>query len=113
MKRLLAIGLLAATAAFAKVGDPPPAEDAEMLYRSHANAVEAVRKRDAKVLWRVELFQDVAPTRPDPKKEADVQWTLVVRLVLRGPFLEVDDSKGRHYRIEKKTGRVLGRPAAR
>lgn len=90
---------------YGKVTDPPPIEDGNVIYRSHANIVEAVKQDSQEVLWSTELYKDVQPEHYKPGVEVDIQWNIIRRLEKVGNEIRAVDGKGREYFLNQKTGR--------
>jgi hypothetical protein len=92
---LLAAAIVGSGAVSAKVADAPPIVDGDIIYRSHANYVEAARMGGKDVLWKTELYPSVVPERPDPGVEQDVQWNIIQTLNIQGDLLRATDRQGR------------------
>ncbi len=68
--------------------------------RGYVVATEATTGRR---LWELTIFT----VAEDPALEADVQWTYIVRLGVRGQTLTVVDEEDRVFRVDLKTRNVL------
>jgi outer membrane protein assembly factor BamB len=91
------------------VGDPTPVVEGNIVYRSHANYVEALKKDSPKVLWKTELYPNVYPEKYNPHLEEDVQWNIIQKLELHGRLIRAVDSKGKVYCLDKNTGKIQTR----
>jgi outer membrane protein assembly factor BamB len=100
---------LVCSPAMAKVGDLTPIVEGNIVYRSHANYVEALKKDSQKVLWKTELYPNVHPEKYNPLLEKDVQWNIIQKLELHGRLIRGVDSKGKVYCLDKNTGKIQKR----
>jgi len=92
-------------ASFAKIGDPPPVIDGAVIYRSHANFVEAIDQRTQRQLWKTEVFED-SKDDIDPSLEADVQMNVISIISLRGEFIWIKSRRGQEFLLIKANGKV-------
>lgn len=94
-----------ASTASAKVGDPPPVIDADVIYRSHANYVEAINQKTRKQLWKTVAFEN-SNGKLDPDLEADVQMNIISVIKLQGQFIYIRNRQGDEFLLIKATGKV-------
>jgi hypothetical protein len=98
---------LGAPAAKGKVGDCKPICDGPVLFRSHANYVEAYDIAHQMLLWHTELFSDKYLGVYDPKIEEDAQWNIACVTALQGDIVQVTDGNGKRYDVDKNSGSVI------
>lgn len=105
----LVIGLILflVTFALAKVGNPPPVIDGNIIYRSHTNYVEAVDVKSQKVRWKTIVYKDIEPQIYKPNLEKDVQWNIITSIQLINGSLKVTDSNGKSYYLDKHNGKHI------
>ena len=103
----MALLLLGTSAAEGKISDCKPIADGQVLYRSHANYVEAYDNESQQILWHTELFSDKYRGTYDPKIEEDVQWNIAYLKTLQGEVVTATDGNGKRYNLDKNSGRVV------
>jgi hypothetical protein len=104
---LLALFLLAAPLS-AGTGDSPPIHEGGVIFRGHANYVEAASSKTGKLLWRTYLYQNLKPKHyiPGPKHAPQVETVRSMRS--QASHLEVE-GKSHIYWLDKKSGQIINR----
>ena len=95
----------ALTIGFAKIGDPPPVIDGDVIYQSHANYVEAIDRKTQRQLWKTVVFE-CRNEKLDPHLEADVQMNIISVIKLQGQFIYIRNKQGDEFLLIKGTGKV-------
>ncbi len=103
---LTAFAMIWIASAFAKVGDPPPVVDGNVVYRSHDNYVEAFDSKSNNRLWKTIVYEAGYVRKFDPNLEADVQMNIIHTLRLQGDLIYIRNGKGQEFLLEKSTGKV-------
>lgn len=101
-----------AMTAVAKIGDCPAVVLGDMVYSSHANAVQAHDRASGAVRWRTELFPEGPVGALDPALEQDVQMNIACVRAVRAGQVVATDRTGRTFRLRARDGRPLA-PAKR
>ena len=106
MRGVFVIMSLISTMSMAKVADPPPLSEGNVVYSSHANYVEAHNSENDKLLWHTVLFKTVQPDCGDPALEQDAQWNIIATLELRGDLIYAKNRHGQEFFLQKSNGQL-------
>jgi hypothetical protein len=115
MKNIIAkIGILGMLSmvliAHAKVVDPEPVIEGNVMYSSHANYVEAINIKTKETIWKTELYKDIQPDKPIKDLEEDTQWNIIRQIEMTGSILRAVDGRGKEYFLDKSNGLSLPTP---
>ena len=108
----MALTLVIAMTARAKIGDPPCLEVEGLTICSHADAISATRTSGGAEVWRTVLPAPAKAKALDPNLETDVQSTIISRMRIVADRIEAQFG-GRTYVIALKTGVLLSPVAPR
>jgi hypothetical protein len=110
VQKLLACAVFATTflwvsSSSAKVGDPPPVVDGDVVFKSHDNYVEAFDNTSSKLLWKSIVYKAGNKSKI-PDLEEDVQWNIIKTIRLQGELIYIRNGKGQEFLLDKRTGKV-------
>ena len=92
---------------FAKIADPEPFVLGNVTYSSHANVITATDNKSGKQLWETKVYPTVKPAKTNPAMEEDVQWNVITQITSKNNVLQITDSKGKTYRLDRRNGKLL------
>ncbi len=101
------IAMLSIENAFAKTADPEPFVLGNVTYSSHANVITATDNKSSKPLWETKVYPTVKPAKINPAIEEDVQWNVITQITSKKNVLQITDSKGKTYRLDRRNGKLL------
>lgn len=91
----------------AKVGDPPPVQNGDVIYSSHYHTVTAINTQANKKVWEKSIPMAEYRKQFNPKKERDAQLNIIESLKAEGDRIVVTNSKGETFYLEKRTGKQV------
>jgi hypothetical protein len=103
---LLAFSMIWVASALAKIADPPPVVDGNVVYQSHGNYVEALDSKSNNRLWKTIVYEAGYVKKFDPTLETDVQMNIIQTIRLQGDLIYIRNGKGQEFLLDKNTGKL-------
>jgi outer membrane protein assembly factor BamB len=97
-----------ATPAATIAPDPDPFVLGNVTYSSHANVITATDTKSGKLLWQTKVSMAVVkPNNQTSPTANDDQWNKIMQITSQKNVLQIMDSKGKTYRLDRRNGRLL------